>query len=70
MVDLIIRPAGETLTCKPKFALQLRRHDCCGPTDYETLCHIGQEQADAIAQSVGGKVWLFGRPTNFKEPKT
>lgn len=57
MADLIVRPSGEG-----KYALQLRYHDCCGPTEYATLVS-GLTESDAREiVDAGAPYWLFGDP--------
>lgn len=57
MPDLIVRPSGEKT-----YALQLRYHDCCGPTEYQTLKGgLTEEEAREIVNA-GRPYWLFGDP--------
>ena len=59
MVDLILRPSG-LLPGKP-WALQLRYHECCGPTEYHTITRVSDEVAREIIRA-GTPFWLFGDP--------
>ena len=67
MPDLIIRPS-ERNKDKP-YALELRFHDCCGPTEYQSLCHVNEETARNIIEA-GKAEWLFGDPRISKSHKT
>lgn len=55
MADLIVRPYGD------RFALQLRHHDCCGPTVYETIARVTEAEAREIVKA-GAPYWLYGDP--------
>ena len=59
MPDLILRPSG--LPGVKPWSLQLRYHDCCGPTEYLTLAHVSEDTAREIIRS-GAPFWLFGDP--------
>ena len=60
MPDLILRPTG--LDDKRfEYALQLRFHDCCGPTEYQTLIRCSLDEARQIV-SAGAPFWLFSEP--------
>lgn len=61
MVDLILRPSGLEEKHNKPWALQLRYHDCCGETEYHTLCRVSDETAIEIIHS-GSPYWLFGEP--------
>ena len=56
MPDLIIAPASPALTRKP-WALRLRYHDCCGPTEYHTLCYLTDNEARDVAASSRDVSW-------------
>ena len=59
MADLILRPDGLK---EDHYALQIRHHDCCGPTDYETITRgLTEAQARDIVDC-GAPFWLFGDP--------
>ncbi|WP_148210525.1 hypothetical protein [Beijerinckia indica] len=59
MPDLILRLSG-LLEGKP-WSLQLRYHDCCGPTEYITLTRVSDDTAKDIIKA-GAPDWLFGEP--------
>ncbi len=58
MADLVLRPSG--IPDRP-WSLQLRYHDCCGPTEYLTLTRVSEERAREIVHA-GAPFWLFGDP--------
>lgn len=61
MLSLVIRPSGIADPAKA-FALQIRDYACQGINpDYQTLCHVSRETADAIIEA-GAPDWLFGTP--------
>jgi hypothetical protein len=66
MPDLILRPS--TLVEGKPWALQLRYHDSCGPTDYHTITGVSEETARAIAEA-GAPYYLFGDPPAAPERK-
>ena len=66
MPDLILRPSH--LDPKRPWALQLRYHDCCGPTEYVTLCHVSENSAREIIRA-GAPFWLFGDPDKGRETR-
>lgn len=59
MADLIVRP---DIYKDGHYALQIRRHDCCGPTDYETLKRGLTESEARDIVDCGEPYWLFGDP--------
>lgn len=59
MADLILRPS--TLVDGKPWALQLRYHDCVGPTDYHTITRVNDEAARAIVDAET-PFFLFGDP--------
>lgn len=59
MADLIFRPS--TLVEGKPWALQLRYHDCVGPTEYHTITRVSDEMARAIVEA-GEPFFLFGEP--------
>ena len=61
MPDLILRPSGMPKEKKKPWALQLRYHDCCGPTEYHTLAYISDDTAREVIEA-GAPDWLFGDP--------
>ena len=67
MADLVLRPSGRPA---PKdWALQLRVHDCCGPTEYETLLYTDEHGARTIIEA-GRPYWLFGDPNEDRVVST
>lgn len=59
MPDLILRPSDHA-PGRP-WALQLRRHDCCGPVEYHTIARLTEAEArDVVA--AGAAWWLLGEP--------
>ncbi|WP_034999333.1 hypothetical protein [Beijerinckia mobilis] len=66
MANLILRPS-ELIEGKP-WSLQLRYHDCCGPTEYTTLTRVSDEIAREIIHA-GACEWLFGEPNWDEEHK-
>ncbi len=68
MVDLILRPS--TLSPGRPWSLQLRYHECCGPTEYHTLCRLSDNEAREVIRA-GAPFWLFGNPDRREDdPKT
>ena len=61
MVDLVLRPSGLPEKENKPWALQLRYHECLGPTEYETLCTVNDHNAKEIIRA-GKARWLFGEP--------
>ena len=59
MPDLILRPS--TLKPGKPWVLQLRYHDCCGPTESSTLAYVSDDQAREVIEA-GAAFWLFGDP--------
>lgn len=59
MVDLILRPS--TLSPGRPWALQLRYHESCGPTEYHTLCRLSDNEAREVMPA-GAPFWLFSDP--------
>lgn len=59
MADLILRPS--TIVEGKPWALQLRYHDCVGPTDYHTITRVSDETARSIVDA-GAPFFLFGDP--------
>lgn len=59
MPDLILRPSGLPADKGKPWSLQLRYHDCCGPTEYSTLCRVSEETAREIIKA-GTAFWLCG----------
>jgi len=64
MVDLVLRPSN--FAKDRPWALQLRYHDCCGPTEYITLCRVDDCTAREIIKA-GSTNWLFGDPDKDSE---
>lgn len=65
MADLVLRPS--TLVEGKPWALQLRYHDCVGPTDYHTLTRVTDETARVIVDA-GAAFFLFGDPPEKPSP--
>lgn len=61
MPDLILRPSGLPADKGKPWALQLRYHDCCGPTEYSTISYVSDETAREIMRA-GEPFWLYGDP--------
>ena len=59
MADLVLRPS--TLSPEKPWCLQLRWHECCGPTEYLTVARVSDEVARDIIRA-GAPTWLFGDP--------
>ena len=59
MADLVLRPS--TLAPEKPWCLQLRWHECCGPTEYLTIARVSDEVARDIIRA-GAPTWLFGDP--------
>ena len=59
MPDLILRPS--TLLPDKPWALQLRYHESCGPTEYHTIARVSADIAREIVRA-GTPFWLFGDP--------
>lgn len=66
MPDLVLRPSG--LPAPKDWSLQLRYHDCCGPTEYATLCYVSRDTAENIIEA-GNAFWLLGPPDELAELK-
>lgn len=60
MRSLEIMPAN--IDPKKPYRLVLRAHDLSG-TDYETLCHLTEDQAREVVEVSNGSInWLYGEP--------
>lgn len=69
MVDLILRPSSLNKDPRIRWALQLRWHECCGETEYATLCRVSDATAEEIVRA-GAPYWLFADPTARPDWKT
>lgn len=66
MSDLVLRPSWVREDVGRPYALQLRKHESSGPTDYHTLAYVSREIADEII-GAGKAFWLFGEPKEAKD---
>jgi hypothetical protein len=64
MTDLILRKDNK-VPDKP-YHLQLRFHDCIGPTEYQHLCFCDADTAQAIVDA--GKAYWFCGESPSKSP--
>lgn len=60
MSDLILRSFGLSPPGKP-YALQIRKHESLGETEYYTICYVSLEMGKEIVKA-GAPYWMFGEP--------
>jgi hypothetical protein len=60
MSDLILRPSGLPDPNKA-YALQIRKHESAGETEYLTLCRVSEAMGKEIVRA-GAPYWLFNEP--------
>ncbi|GAB6842401.1 hypothetical protein HNR00_003609 [Methylorubrum rhodinum] len=58
MANLILAPSGLPEERLKPWALQLRYHDCCGPTEYAHVCFVSEATAREIVKA-GAPYFLY-----------
>lgn len=62
MPELILRPAG--IASSKFWSLQLR-YNSCGPTEYQTIAYLTDDDARAAASATNSPTWLYGEPASI-----